>query len=78
MEKALLVFLAKHLASGAAGGVSCGLGLLTFDVANLRTLIVGSDDMALATFMLFFGLGATFAATALAAGIMGLGRSDDR
>ncbi len=79
MEKALLLFMVKHLASGAAGGVSFGLGILTLDVGNLRSLLQASEHWMVGGFMLFFGLVITFAGIALATGIMSLGEArDDR
>ena len=69
-EKPLLVFLLKHVTSGAAGGLALGLGLLLLDIAGLRTLMGQSEDGIIAILLLYFGLMVTFGAIAMAVGIM--------
>jgi hypothetical protein len=69
-EKALVVFLLKHVTSGAAGGLVLGSGLLLLDIAGLRTLMGQSEDGIIAILLLFFGLMVTFGAIAMAVGIM--------
>ena len=69
-EKPLLMFLLKHVTSGAAGGMVLGIGLLLLDIAGLRTLMGQSEDGVIAILLLFFGLMVTFGAIAMAVGIM--------
>ncbi|QQP88279.1 hypothetical protein IGS68_19815 [Skermanella sp. TT6] len=69
-EKTLVMFLLKHLTSGAAGGGVLGTGLLLLDIASLRTLMGQSDGGVLAILLLFFGLMATFGTVAIAIGVM--------
>ena len=69
-EKPLVMFLLKHVTSGAAGGVALGLGILMLDIAGLRTLMGQSEDGIIAILLLFFGLIVTFGAIAMAVGIM--------
>jgi hypothetical protein len=69
-EKPLLVFLLKHVTSGAAGGLALGIGILLMDIAGLRTLMGQSEDGMIAILLLFFGLMVTFGAIAMAVGIM--------
>ena len=54
-EKPLLVFLLKHVTSGAAGGLALGSGLLLLDIAGLRTLMGQSEGGVIAILLLFFG-----------------------
>ncbi len=75
-EKAAILFLLKHLASGAAGAVVLGLGLLLLDVANLGTLVRTSEHAVVAVIMLFGGLIITFGSVAMGIGVMGL--NEDR
>ena len=69
-EKPLLVFLLKHVTSGAVGGLALGSGLLLLDIAGLRTLMGQSEGGIIAILLLFFGLMVTFGAIAMAVGIM--------
>jgi len=72
-EKAAVLFLLQHLASGAAGAVVLGIGILVFDIANLGTLVTGSEQWLMATFLLFFGLMTTFGGVAMCVGVMSIG-----
>jgi len=69
-EKPLVMFLLKHVTSGAAGGIVLGIGLLLLDIAGLRTLMGQSEDGFIAILLLFFGLMVTFGAIAMVIGIM--------
>jgi len=69
-EKPLVMFLLKHVTSGAVGGIVLGSGILMLDIAGLRTLMGQSDDGIIAILLLFFGLMVTFGAIAMAVGIM--------
>lgn len=75
-ERSALLFLLKHLASGAAGAVVLGVGLLVLDVANLGTLVRSSEHGIVAVIMLFAGLILTFGSVAMGIGIMTL--NEDR
>jgi hypothetical protein len=72
-EKTLILFLGRHLATGAVGALVFGGGLLVLDVANLRTLLGQSESGWIAMLLLFFGLFVTFGSVAMAIGIMSLG-----
>lgn len=71
-ERALIGFLLRHLASGSAGGVVVGIGILVLDIASLRTLMSTSESWLTATLMLFGGLIVTFGSAAIAIGVMTL------
>ncbi|MBP2292449.1 hypothetical protein [Azospirillum rugosum] len=71
-EKAAILFLLKHLLSGAAGAVVLGTGLLVLDVANLATLMGSSDHGIIAAVMLYAGLIVTFGSVAMGIGVMTL------
>lgn len=71
-EKNAILFLLRHLATGAAGAVVAGVGILVLDVANLGTLVWSSDHGVVAAIMLFAGLILTFGSVAMGIGIMAL------
>ncbi|CAO3416457.1 MULTISPECIES: hypothetical protein [Azospirillum] len=71
-EKAAILFLLKHLASGVAGAVVLATGLLILDVANLATLMGNSDHGIIAAIMLYASLILTFGSVAMGIGIMTL------
>ncbi|HEY0835030.1 MAG TPA: hypothetical protein VGE72_14085 [Azospirillum sp.] len=73
-EKAAVFFLLQHLASGAAGAVVLGIGILLFDIANLGTLVTTSEQGFMAAFLLFFGLMTTFGGVAMCVGVMSIGQ----
>ena len=73
-EKEAVFFLLNHLVSGMAGAVVLGVGLLVFDVANLRTLMLSSENGFVAGFLLFGSLMITFGSVAMGIGIMSIGR----
>lgn len=77
IEKKAIGFLLRHLAYGAAGGVSFGLGLLYYDIANLRTLAVNSENPVLAIGLLFFGLLITWGGVGMGVGIMSLAEDEN-
>jgi len=72
-EKHAVLFLLNHLLSGMAGAVVLGIGLLVGDVANLRTLVLSSDNGFISVFLLFAGLMITFGSLAMGIGIMCIG-----
>lgn len=69
-ERKAIGFLLRHLAYGAAGGLTFGAGLLYFDVAHLRTLAMNSENPVLAIGLLFFGLFVTWGSVGMGVGIM--------
>lgn len=71
-EKNAILFLLRHLASGVAGAVVLGTGLLWFDVAKLATLIGNSDHGLVAVAMLYGSLMLTFGSVAMGIGIMAM------
>lgn len=71
-ERHAILFLLKHLASGAAGALVLGSGLLYFDVAQLATLAARTEGGLISVLMLYFGLIVTFGGVAMGIGIMSL------
>jgi len=71
-EKEAVYFLLNQLFSGMAGAVVVGVGLLVCDVANLRTLVLASENGFIASFLLFAGLMITFGSVGMATGIMSI------
>lgn len=69
-EKAVLLFLLRHLFAGIVGAVVLATGLLWFDVAKLATLIGSSEYGITATVMLYAGLMLTFGSVSMGIGIM--------
>jgi hypothetical protein len=76
-ERKAIGFLLRHLAYGAAGGFSFGLGVLYFDLANIRTLAMSSDNPALAIGLLFFGLFITWGSAGMGIGVMTLAEDEN-
>ncbi len=76
-EKEALGFLGKHLVYGATGGFVFGGTILALDMANLRTLMLNSDNPALAIGLLFFGLFVTFGSAGMGVGVMSLAEDDN-
>ena len=76
-EKKAIAFLLRHLAYGTAGGFTFGAGLLYFDIAQLRTLAMSSDNPALAIGLLFFGLFITWGSAGMGVGIMSLAEDEN-
>lgn len=72
-ERTAVMFLVRHLVSGAVGGLVLGGGLLVFDVAGLGTLIWRSEHWLVGTLLLFVGLMATFGSAAIGIAVMSLG-----
>jgi hypothetical protein len=77
-EKEAVFFLLNHLFSGMAGAIVLGAGLLLCDVANLRTLMLASENGLVACFLLFASLMITFGSVAMGIGIMSIGMSSWR
>lgn len=71
-EKSAILFLLRHLASGAAGAVVLGTGILWLDVAGIGTLVVNSEHGVIAAVMLYVALIITFGSVAMGIGIMSL------
>ncbi len=72
-EKEAVFFLLNHLVSGMVGAIVLGIGLLLCDVANLRTLMLASENGFVAGFLLFASLMITFGSVAMGIGIMSIG-----
>ena len=78
-ERAAVLFLLRHLATGTAGAAVFGVGLLKFNIGNLGTLLLnGGTDSFIGLFLLFFGLFVTFGSVAMGIGIMSIGEGDDQ
>jgi hypothetical protein len=73
----LVWFLAQHCAAGViAGLVFCG-AVIALDVANMRTLLFGSDHMTVGIYLLVGSICGTFGSVAMAVGVMRLGDHRD-
>ncbi|WP_142849303.1 hypothetical protein [Telmatospirillum sp. J64-1] len=75
-EKTMLIFLLKHLAYGLTGGLIFGLALLYYDIAQIRSLALRSDNPFLVIGLLFFGLFVTFGSVGMGVGIMSQGKDE--
>lgn len=75
-EKHAVVFLLKHLATGAAGAVAAATAILFLDVANIGTLVTKSEYGVVAVIMLYGSLILTFGSVAMGVGVMAL--NEDR
>ncbi len=73
----LFHLLAVNLIAGAALGAVLAALLLGFDIYDLRTLVLASDEEATALAMLFAGCASTFATAAVAGAIMLLASADE-
>lgn len=71
-ERQALLFLLRHLMGGLAGAAVVAGGLIAFDVANLRTLLLDSPDGWLGLGLLLFGLVVTLGSVAMGVGVMSL------
>jgi hypothetical protein len=69
------LFATNLLAGSAIGAVLAAL-FFFFDIAGLRTLIVSSDQEAVALTMLFGGCATTFATAAVAGAVMMLASTE--
>ncbi len=74
-EKEIVLFLLSYLIAGMVGGMVLGAGLLLCNIANLRTLILASEDGFVMGFLLFSGLMLNFGSIAMGVGIMSIGMS---
>lgn len=72
-----ILFLVTHCAYGVVGGFVFGGLLLWFNVADLWTLILQSEDRFVYLLLLFFGLFVTFGSIGMAVGVMQLGEERD-
>lgn len=73
----LIAFLLTHLAIGVTAGIVLCVGLLVLDVANLRTLIFGSEYWMVGLFLLFGSVCGTFGSLAMGVAVMSLGDWSD-
>ena len=73
----LVVFLIRHALLGFAIGIVFTGALLAFDIASLRTLMLGSPAGWLAAGLLAFFVGSTFAAAQMGMAVMLSGRDED-
>jgi hypothetical protein len=74
----LIRFYIKHVLIGFAIAVAFVAGLLAFDVAGLRHLILNSADGPLALGLLVFSNGIVFAGVQFAIAVMGLAEDGGR
>lgn len=70
-------FLIYHAVVGFAFAIFFVLVLLAFDVANLRTLLLASDQKWIALFLFTFFMGLTFGSVQMGIAIMRIGKDDD-
>lgn len=75
-DRQALRFLAAHLLTGLAGGLTFGIAILATNLGNLRTLAFESGTPVLAVGLLFFGLFVTFGSVAMGVGVMTLPEDD--
>jgi hypothetical protein len=71
-EKHAVLFLLKHLATGAVGAIITASGILLLDVAGIGGLVSNSEHGAVAVAMLYVSLILTFGSVAMGIGIMAL------
>ena len=76
-EQALLRHLGVNLAIGLAFGVALASLILFSNVAQLRELIIGSPDAAIALALLYGGFAVTFGSVAMGTGVFLLPREAD-
>lgn len=74
----LVRFYIKHVLIGFAIAVAFVAGLMAFDVAGLRHLVMNSADGPLALFLLIFSNGVVFAGVQFAIAVMGLAENGDQ
>ena len=72
-ERAAVLFLARHVAYGLVGALTCLIGLVWTDVGGLGTLALASEQGWLTLLLLFAGLFVTFGGVAFGIGVMTLG-----
>ena len=70
-------FLAYHAALGFAFAIFFVLTLIVFNIANLRELMLHSDQKWIALFVLTFFMGLTFASVQMGIAIWRIGKDDD-
>lgn len=70
-------FLAYHAALGFAFAIFFVLTLLVFNIANLRELLMHSDQKWVALFILTFFMGLTFGSVQMGIAIWRIGKDDD-
>lgn len=70
----LLRYLALNWIAGAVASAIVVAGILTFDIARMRTLIASVQEPVLPVILLVFGFLVTLTSVAMATAIMQLGR----
>lgn len=73
-DRRLILFLARHCATGVAAGLATLLGLVWTDVGGVGTLMDRSDIGWLGYLMLAVAFASTGGAVAMGLAAMGLGR----
>jgi hypothetical protein len=73
----LIQLLVVNLLGGSALGLALATLFLLLNLGQLRTLVLSSDQEAMALMMLFLGCASTFASAAIAGAIMLLPSHDD-
>lgn len=71
-EKHAILFLLKHLATGAAGAIVLATGILVMNVAGIGQLVANSEHGVIAAIMLYASLILTFGSVAMGVGVMAL------
>lgn len=71
-EKHAILFLLKHLATGAVGAIVLATGILVTNVAGIGQLVANSEHGVIAAIMLYASLILTFGSVAMGIGIMAL------
>lgn len=71
-EKHAILFLLKHLATGAVGAIVLATGILVLNVAGIGELVANSEHGVIAVIMLYASLILTFGSVAMGIGVMAL------
>jgi polyferredoxin len=71
-EKHAILFLLKHLATGAVGAIVLATGILVMNVAGIGALVANSEHGIIAAIMLYVSLILTFGSVAMGIGVMAL------
>lgn len=71
-EKHAILFLLKHLVTGAVGAIVLATGILVLNVAGIGELVANSEHGVIAVIMLYASLILTFGSVAMGIGVMAL------
>lgn len=71
-EKHAILFLLKHLATGAVGAIVLATGILVLNIAGIGELVANSEHGVIAVIMLYASLILTFGSVAMGIGVMAL------